>query len=120
MPDGAFLREACWHSAGLAFLPQAEAKPPGRGEGRRRSPRLRANGDSGNGSTLPRHYLDELSTGAKLKRPAGEGMGTGKVPIRTRHGWNRRSRARMRLTEARRWARLRQITVSNAADFATL
>jgi len=23
--DGAFLREACWHSAGLAFLPQAKA-----------------------------------------------------------------------------------------------
>ena len=23
MPDGAFLREAYWHSAGLAFLPQA-------------------------------------------------------------------------------------------------
>ena len=60
---------------------------PGRGEGRRRSPRLRANGDSGRGSTLPRHDLDELSTGAKLKRPAGEGMGTGRVPIRTRQGW---------------------------------
>jgi hypothetical protein len=39
VPDGAFLRETCWHSAGLAFLPQAEAKPHGRGEGRRRSPR---------------------------------------------------------------------------------
>ena len=89
MPDGAFLREACWHSAGLAFLPQAEAKPPGRGEGRRRSPRLRANGDSGHGSTLPRHYLDELSTGAKLRRPAGEGMGTGRVLIRTSHGWSK-------------------------------
>ena len=24
MPDGAFLREACWHSAGLAFLPPAK------------------------------------------------------------------------------------------------
>ena len=72
MPDGAFLREACWHSAGLAFLPQAGVRLPGRGEGRRRSPRLRANGDSGRGSTLPRHYLDALSTGAKMKRPAGE------------------------------------------------
>ena len=50
VPDGAFLRETCRHSAGLAFLPQAGAKPPGRGEGRRRSPRLRANGDSGRGS----------------------------------------------------------------------
>ncbi len=42
------------------------------GEGRRRSPRTRAKGDSGRGSTLPRHYLDALSTGAKMKRPAGE------------------------------------------------
>ena len=25
VPDGAFLREACWHSAGLAFLPEAKA-----------------------------------------------------------------------------------------------
>jgi len=88
VPDGAFLREACWHSAGLAFLHRPPSKAgPGLREGRRRSPRLRANGDSGHGSTLPRYYLDALSTGAKMKRPAGEGMGTGRVPIRTRHGW---------------------------------
>ena len=65
--DGAFLREACWHSAGLAFLPQAKAA----GEAHAYARMV----DSGHGSTLPQHYLDDQSTGAKLWRPARERTG---------------------------------------------
>ena len=50
VPDGAFLRETCWHSAGLAFLPQAKAA----GEAHvTREWRLRARKQA-----LPQHYLD--------------------------------------------------------------
>ena len=101
--DGAFLREACWHSA------LTEAKPPGQYEahayartGRRSCPALWPSGnalaimcgDSGHGSTLPQHYLDGLSTGAKLKRPAGESMRTGRVLVRLRMDENTNGQGR--------------------------
>jgi hypothetical protein len=72
VPDGAFLRETCWHSAGLAFLPQAGAKPPGRGEGRRRSPRHARMATPGAEAGLAAALPGLLSTGAKLERPVGE------------------------------------------------
>lgn len=72
MPDGAVLREAWWHSAGLAFLHVAKdndvatAKAAGEAHAHARG------ATPGTEAALPRHYLDALSTGAKMKRPAGE------------------------------------------------
>jgi hypothetical protein len=88
VPDGAFLREACWHSAGLAFLPQAAPRSG-------TWPRAKAAGKAhvyarmatpGTEADLAAALPGQLSTGATLERPVGEGMGTGRVPIRTRHG----------------------------------
>ena len=87
VPDGAFLREACWHSAGLAFLPQAGRSPraaaKAAGEAHVYARMATPGTEAGLAAALP----GLLSTGAKLKRPTGEGMGTGKVLVGTRHGW---------------------------------
>jgi len=80
VPDGAFLRETCRHSAGLAFLPQAGAKPPGRGEGRRRSPRLRANGDPGHGSRPCRSTTWTAEYRCYTEEARGGGHGDRKGP----------------------------------------
>ena len=64
VPDGAFLRETCRHSAGLAFLQQAKAAGEAHVYARMATP----GAEAGLAAALP----GLLSTGAKLKRPAGE------------------------------------------------
>ena len=72
MPDGAVLRGACWHSAGLAFLYRPRRSllvcTKAAGEAHARARRATPGTEAG----LPQHYLDRLSPGAKLERPGGE------------------------------------------------
>jgi hypothetical protein len=79
VPDGAFLRETCRHSAGLAFLQQAKAAGEAHVYARMATP----GAEAGLAAALP----GLMSTGATLKRPVGESMRTGMVLFRARHGW---------------------------------
>ena len=96
VPAGTVLREACWHSAPTATRKGVGCRDEAHAYARMATPGAEAG--------LPRHYLDRLSTGAKLKRPAGESKRTGMVLFLTSHGWRCSPCARMTMIERAPWA----------------
>ena len=58
MPDGAFLRETCRHSAGLAFLSQAGRSPLAAAKAAGEAHVYARMATPGAEAGLPQHYLD--------------------------------------------------------------